>query len=155
MIFLLKHWKALAFIALAVAIWCSGFHSRGVVEQAKKAAELERQKEDNAKRQALAYRAGINYAERQRKASVESSKISNEVIRYVQVHERIPLPESWRLLHDAAATNTASVARSAAGAGPTDDAASISTVTGNYAECQKWRNQVIGWQDWYASIHTK
>lgn len=156
MIYLFRYWKPLAVIAILVAFWCWGFYARGVVEQASKAKELQAQQEQQARVEKLAFNAGVEHGKRENKTRVVTREIAKEVVRYVQVHpDRLVLPDAWRLLHDSAATNTATVAKSVGSAGPTDDAAAIVTVTGNYAECQRWRDQVIGWQEWYAAIHTK
>lgn len=65
------------------------------------------------------------------------------------------LPGGWRLLHDAAAAGVPPAPLPAPGtaveAGPTPTD-SIRAVVGNYRECLAWRDQVIGWQQWYETV---
>lgn len=85
--------------------------------------------------------------------------IDREVIRYVNtpVRAAVSLPGDWRVLHDAAATGELPETPFAAGfftsaARPVDDAAALATVARNYEQCALWREQLIGWQQWYETI---
>jgi hypothetical protein len=64
------------------------------------------------------------------------------------------LPLGFVRLHDAAALGTPAVPF---GAGESPDTPSlvepstgITVIAGNYGQCHVWREQVIGWQAWYA-----
>jgi len=63
------------------------------------------------------------------------------------------LPVGFVRLHDAAATGTPPVPLRAgqSDGSPSDVApsAAIGGVVDNYGTCHVWREQVIGWQDWY------
>ena len=65
------------------------------------------------------------------------------------------LPLGFVRLHDAAATGTAPVpfgtGESSGTSGGVAPSAAISTIADNYGTCRVWREQVIGWQDWYAT----
>lgn len=66
------------------------------------------------------------------------------------------LPGGWRLLHDAAAAGVPPAPLPAPGtaveAGPTPTD-SIRAVAANYGQCLAWRDQVIGWQQWYETVN--
>lgn len=84
--------------------------------------------------------------------------ITNEVTRYADVTpaaDRCLLPGTWRLRHDLAATGETATdaARVAAGAAePVTDAAALGTVADNYGTCREWREQIVGWQRWFAEV---
>lgn len=86
--------------------------------------------------------------------------ITKEVFRYVEVTpiaDRVVLPSTWRVRHDAAASGEpADPASLAVGAGdPVGDAAALETVTGNYAECRESIRKLGGWQRWWSDIGSK
>lgn len=67
-----------------------------------------------------------------------------------------PIPVGFVRLHDAAAAGSAAPVPD--GSGESLDAPSglalsavSSTLVENYGTCRQWREQVIGWQDWYAA----
>lgn len=59
------------------------------------------------------------------------------------------LPGGFRLLHDAAATNTLPDSAELPLTEPTSIGDVASTVTSNYTKCLVIREQVLGWQEWY------
>lgn len=88
--------------------------------------------------------------------------ITREVEHYVPMVVESPearacarLPGGWRLLHDAAAAGVPPAPLPTPGTAdtpgptPTD---SLRAVVGNYGQCLAWRDQVIGWQEWYRTV---
>lgn len=65
------------------------------------------------------------------------------------------LPLGFVRLHDAAALGTAPVpfgtGKSSDTSGGVAPSAAVGTIADNYGTCHVWREQVIGWQDWYRS----
>jgi len=98
-------------------------------------------------------------------ASVDQRRAETRIV-YRTITERIPVyvtpeidraypvPYGFVRLHDAAAVGAPPALSD--GTGQPDDAPSgvaisavAGTVTGNYGQCYAWRDQLIGWQDWY------
>lgn len=98
--------------------------------------------------------------------AVEAAQVETRIV-YRTITERIPvyvtpetdravvLPLGFVRLHDAAAAGTVAALPDRAGQ-PADAPSGIAlsaaagTIVGNYGTCLDWRNQVIGWQGWYA-----
>lgn len=93
---------------------------------------------------------------------VATRTIVKEIEHYVPMEIHTPearacarLPGGWRLLHDAAALGVPPApvpepgTADTPGPTPTD---SIRAVVGNYGQCLAWRDQVIGWQEWYRTV---
>jgi len=63
------------------------------------------------------------------------------------------LPLGFVRLHDAAATGTAPIpfgpGESSDTPGGVAPSTGVATIADNYGTCHVWREQVIGWQDWY------
>ena len=88
-------------------------------------------------------------------------------VEYRTIYERIPVyvtqdadravdvPVGFVRVHDAAAEGSAAALPDRPGE-PVDTPSGVAlsavadTVAGNYAQCLDWREQLIGWQDWYA-----
>lgn len=86
--------------------------------------------------------------------------ITKEVMRYVEVTppaDRVVLPGTWRVRHDAAATGEpADSSVMAVGAGdPVKDATVLETVADNYAGCRETIGKLAGWQRWWADVGSK
>lgn len=116
------------------------------------------------------HRAATDLAADNSAARGERQTITRTLIRYVDRYEkdtpatdRCPLPNTWRLRHDAAAAGRLPIAAGAgpladgtdataqapadpALAGPVDDAAAIGTVADNYAICHEAADKLAGWQ---------
>jgi hypothetical protein len=58
------------------------------------------------------------------------------------------LPGGFRLLHDAAATNTLPDSAKLPDASPVSVADATTTVAGNYKTCNEVREQLVSLQDW-------
>lgn len=91
---------------------------------------------------------------------VKDRIIYRDVIKYETItpsDSRVMLPGPWRLLHDAAATGEPAdaIALASGEAKQVSDAEAIETVSGNYETCRDWREQVIGWQQWYEIVTKK
>lgn len=150
---LITNWRvAVGVVAMSGAFY-SGWWAHKTIINAERAIEQEQHIADANERQARAYAADKTQTDRAEKTRVITKVINQEVIRYVQLEpDRIDLPPTWRVLHDAAASNTEPSGSATRSTRPVDDATAIATVTGNYAECQRWREQVIGWQQWWAAV---
>lgn len=86
--------------------------------------------------------------------------ITKEVLRYVEVTppaDRVVLPGTWRVRHDAAATGEPpDAAGLASGATePVEDAVAIETVADNYEGCRESIRKLSGWQLWWSDIGSK
>jgi len=149
--FLLANWRLFAILIILVGAFGAGFKTSSTIEQAKQTKALQAQIDAQKVAEDASYKAGLEQGQREAKTVTVTKQIAKEVVRYVQVNpERIELPASWRMLHDAAANNDAEASAKPIDSSATvDDASAISTVTSNYATCQQWRDQVIGWQAWY------
>lgn len=98
---------------------------------------------------------GRRVAERETEVRTVTRTIVEKVPIYVTAEaDRLPVPLGFVRLHDAAALGTPAVPF---GAGESPDSPSglglsavAGTVIGNYGQCLAWREQVIGWQAWYA-----
>lgn len=90
---------------------------------------------------------------------IVTQTITRDVIRYANSPQRnrCALSGSFRMLHDAAATGTAteSSGTAAASAAAVDDAAVLETVTGNYTACRENTARLTGWQQWWAEVGGK
>lgn len=120
-------------------------------------------------------RAAIDVVDRTQQAAtvtegvgraVEATQVETRIV-YRTITERIPvyvtpetdravtLPLGFVRLHDAAAAGSVAALPDRAGQ-PADApsgvalSAAAGTIVGNYGTCLEWRNQVIGWQAWYA-----
>lgn len=82
--------------------------------------------------------------------------IYRETVRYetLPLDRRCILDGAWRVLHDSAASGDPAAASGAfdvEAAGVTD-AAALSTVAENYETCRGWREDLIGWQRFWAAV---
>lgn len=79
----------------------------------------------------------------------EKARVIEKEIPVFVPEYRDHLSGGFRLLHDAAATSTIPD-RSRIALSPTVPVGDVaSTINRNYEQCNIWREQVIGWQDWY------
>lgn len=155
---MLKSWRELLTIAL---IAFSGIQTYRI-ERLKAAPVKERLKivERVVERQAEASKitedVGTRVAQREADIRYITRTIVQEIPVYVtqQSDDRCTVPVGFVRLHDAAAAGTPAVPL---GAGEFADTPSglelssvASTVVGNYGESNVWREQVLGWQAWYA-----
>lgn len=144
------YYRLLAVSLVAIALFGAGYVKGLRHEQDKQKADtiayvLKTQKKVDVVAQ--------EQAKREEHTRIVTQTVTKEVVRYVQVYpDRIELPGAWRVLHDAAASNTDPASIPASEAKPVDDATALQTVSANYAECQRWRDQVIGWQAYYEAI---
>lgn len=157
------HLAVLAFVAASLF----GAYAKGrnderdawklkVAEQREQAAEREREMGRAIGEQ------GRRLEESRNRREAAARTIVKEIEHYVPMEIYSPearacarLPGGWRLLHDAAAAGVPPAplpepgAPVEAGPTPTD---SIRAVVGNYRQCLAWRDQVIGWQEWYETV---
>ena len=98
---------------------------------------------------------GRRVAERETEVRTVTRTIIEKVPVYVTAEaDLLPVPLGFVRLHDAAALGTPAVPFGARESADSPSGVALSTVAGtvayNYGECLGWREQVIGWQAWYA-----
>jgi len=153
-------WAALA--ALAVALYGFGRLDGMRIEGAKHAAYLAQQAgqavEIQQARERVAAKVEIQYRDRIQVVREKGETIVKEVPVYVsaETDRRFPLPRGFVRVLDAAAAGEppAAAAESDGQASPVVASAAAATVAGNYAECRRWREQVIGWQEFYEGLRS-
>jgi hypothetical protein len=102
-------------------------------------------------------RAGANALDekstaRETEQRAKDKIITKEVIRYVETTpaaQRVVLPGTWRVRHDAAATGQPAADQAGADAAgePVTDAAAIETVADNYESCRRDKGRLQDFQD--------
>ncbi|MDE1715765.1 hypothetical protein PWG14_25185 [Chromobacterium amazonense] len=166
----IKPYLVLIKLALLAALLFGAYESgRRQAEDAAAAAELARRNAAvsealQAERQASARSADLAREDQRRQDArqMHAVTIAQEVTRYVENENArraagdavVQLDADWVRQHDAAAgvpgdVDSGSVP--AATAEPATAGAVLQTVTGNYGQCYVWRDQVIGWQAWWAA----
>lgn len=82
--------------------------------------------------------------------------ITKEIVRYAQTDAgaRRCLDADWVRQHDASAVPAAASAGpdAAADASAPTNAEALDVVVGNYAQCNAWREDLLGWQRWYHAL---
>lgn len=158
---LLPWWRYLAGGLLILAV-VGGIYAKGRNDEARawKARESERQLAEAKRRVALQAQvdelsADLETARGRRE--VVTRTITKEVPRYVQSPPAQCADAGlhaggFRVLHDAAAGAVLPDPARLADAPAVDARAAADTIAGNYATCNEWREQVIGWQRWYETI---
>lgn len=155
--------KIIAALAIAIVCTMAGFRiGYGLAAGKAAAAALEAEREAAAKHQADSAKVAALSAdlERARADKARQDKtIAKEIHRYealVPAVRRCQLDGHWRMLHDAAATGTATSTAGLAddAAQPIADAAALDTVAGNYEACRDWRDQLTGLQQYVRTILT-
>lgn len=153
-------WAALA--AAAVALYAFGRldgariegakHSDYVAGQAGKATQIQQARER------VVTKVEIQYRDRIQVVREKGETIVKEVPVYVsaETDSRFPVPRGFVRVHDAAAAGEPAgpAAESDGEASPVVASAAAKTIAGNYAECRRWREQVIGWQDFYEQLRS-
>lgn len=154
-------WLLLAALIASALTFGGGYlHGRDVEQGARAKADLALLQQATAEADSLRLAVGALAADIETARRAKQAKdrvIIKEVVRYEQIvptDRRCTLDGAWRLLHDAAATGEpADAARVVEGAADkTTDAAALDTVAENYADCRGWREQVVGWQRFWAAI---
>jgi hypothetical protein len=113
----------------------------------------------SAERKAAAAKAVLDKSESEKSEArtVQTVYLTKEVTKYVEREKSAPtgtiavLDSEWVRLHDAAANPPGAKPVLDAGSQPSTAGEALAAVTDNYGECYKWRDQVIGWQEWYSS----
>jgi hypothetical protein len=121
-----------------------------VAEQASKVTQVAQARER------VVTKVEIQYRDRIQIVREKGETIVKEVPVYVsaETDRRFPVPRGFVRVHDAAAAGepAGAPAESDGEAAGVVASAAAETIAGNYAECRKWREQVIGWQDFYQQI---
>lgn len=73
--------------------------------------------------------------------------VEKEVVKYVETNTGSCLDGRWRVLHDAAASNTVPQASGGTDAAP-GAAQALATVTGNYSVCHREEDKLRALQEW-------
>lgn len=74
-----------------------------------------------------------------------------DIVKQVPIYipaDSCDLPGGFRLLHDAAATNTLPDSSKLSDAASVSVADATTTIGENYATCQEWREQLVNLQEW-------
>jgi len=159
--------KALGLLAAVVALMCSTYAAGRSAGAAAVQARWDQAQRD----QALADLRGTQKAAEvsaavglQVQARVDQVRSNTQAVRE-RIHDlvtpaadaRCVVPVGFVRAHDAAAQALPPLA-----AGPAADAASGvalsavgDVVAGNYGLCNTWREQLIGWQGWWAELQAK
>lgn len=100
---------------------------------------------------------GAKVEKRQAEIRVVTKELIRDVPKYITVQSdaRCVVPAGFVSLHDQAAAGVRSPDPAGfAAEAPSDVALSTvgETVAANYGTCNVWREQVIGWQEWWARI---
>lgn len=159
MIALALRWWPQIVGALAVLLIVVGTYRAGVVHErdrqtaaAAEQRELRLRVEQRLRAETDRLAADLEAARARRE--VVTRTITREVPRYV----REPAPAcadaglhagGFRVLHDAAAVGVVPDPARVASAPAVGAADAAGTITDNYAACREWREQLIGWQQWY------
>ncbi|BAK75832.1 hypothetical protein NH8B_1000 [Pseudogulbenkiania sp. NH8B] len=149
--------------ALVGAYWLGGHRQR-------QADEIDRLSQQNAavaealqiERRAASLGQVLAAGEQARTTAREAQTkiVTSEVVRYVEREKAqaaaggavVRLDADWVRGHDLAAAVPAETGAEpvlAGEAGPATAGEALEAVAGNYAQCQRWRDQVIGWQEWW------
>ena len=168
----LQRWTAGALILLALlaGAWWHGHRAGAAGVQAEwdasvaaaERAALEARNQAVTEALQIERRAAAEQHARAAAREAKQQVITREVVRYVERENAmraaggaVPvLDAEWVRIHDAAA-RPADGATEPLPAGedePATAGAALDAVTGNYAQCYRWRDQVIGWQEWWDGI---
>lgn len=147
-------WKVWAMLVIIVSLSYLGWklYDMGQASVQKKwDASVERGKAEveRLKQQQVVVKTVVEtqVVEKIKTVKVKGDEIIKQVPVYIPVGTP-DLPSGFRLLHDSAVLQLSPGTGSALGETvPVTDA--TTTIIGNYTQCYKWREQVIGWQDWY------
>ena len=128
-------------------------------ERLQQTQQLRALQEDH---QAKADELALLNAARRAETAPRERLITKEVTRYVHVTDpvdRVALPGTWRVRHDAAATGMPIAAESGPLAlgtlAPVEDAAALETVADNYATARECAEKLVGWQRRYRALEYK
>lgn len=156
-------WR-ICLVVLAIGlVFCGGYDFGRHVAQGESAQKQLDQALAYAKeivaRQQVADSLATDLEEARAAQAPKDRIITKEVIRYAEVTpaaDRVVLPGTWRLRHDAAATgdpiDPGAGPLAVGEAGPVEDAAALETVADNYQQCREWRDQLNGWQRYYREV---
>lgn len=154
--FLLKiPWQVYAVIALLLACWLYGHwrfeQGKFIVQSAwdeEKSATAAMIKQLQEKANQVNTQVETRVVTQTRVIHEKGDTIIREIPKYIPV-DTPNLPGGFRLLHDAAATNSIPESSRLATTAPVSVADATETITNNYTTCHQWRTQLEGWQDWY------
>lgn len=146
-----------ALAAAALGAW-GGWWVRAKIAEHDLVAALAGQLARQEVRYKIAHRVETKVIERVRIVRERGKAIVKEVPVYVTVEsdERCTVPRGFVRVHDAAASGEApgAPARSDGEAAGVALSRVADTVAENYTECRVWREQVIGWQEFYRKLLT-
>lgn len=88
------------------------------------------------------------YVDRIKVVHEKAKTIIKEIPVYIPV-DSPDLPSGFRVLHDAAAASEVPDRSRITTAATVPVATATETIVTNYETCHQWREQVLGWQEWY------
>ncbi len=148
-------WRWIAIGLLAVAVFAFGYfrgNEHGTQKlidyQAKQAAEAVR---IVTKQGEVTTKVVTEYVKVKGATQVVTQTVEKEVLKYATANPTFTLDREWRSLHDRSALNTVSSSpggSDAQGGAPPTAAEALSTVTTNYAACNRTADRLDGLQDW-------
>lgn len=148
-------WQAYAIVAVVLALlllrhisYRQGQQDVQAKWDAQKAATAEQIRVLQQKAARVNERVVTQVVTRTQVIHEKGDTIIREIPRYIPVGTP-DLPSGFRLLHDAAATNTLPGSSSGTTAAPVPVADATSTITKNYTACHIDQEKLAGWQLWY------
>jgi hypothetical protein len=139
-------------VAWALSVVFAIHHGKAIV-QADWDASVERGKEAVAqlKDRQVSVNMIVDTVVKERVVTIkEKARVIEKEIPVFIPEYRDHLSGGFRLLYDAAATNTIPD-RSRIALAPTVPVGDVASTTNrNFEQCHIWREQLIGWQEWYA-----
>lgn len=146
--------SAVLILALGIQTWRIDRLKAAPVKERLKV--VERIVERQAEAATITEDVGRRVAEREAEVRYVTRTIIEKVPTYVtpEADRAAVIGVGFQRVHDAAALGTPAVPFGAGQSPDTPSGIALSavatTVAGNYGECRGWREQVIGWQSWYA-----
>lgn len=148
----LSVWITLGVLSAWVASGLWAYHHGQAKKQAEWDASVERGKEAVAqlKERQVSVNMIVDTVVKERVVTIkEKARVIEKEIPVFVPEYRDNLSGGFRLLYNAAATNTIPDRSGIPTAAPVSVGDVASTTNRNFEQCHIWREQLIGWQDWY------
>lgn len=147
---------ALAVLAVLLAVaYGSGWKARDAEAQRVKVEQAKAEQRLLERTVTISQDVGVEVEQRAVEIRERTRVIKEQVPVYVtrEADARCDVPAGFVQLHDAAAAGaTPSPAQSPDAPSGVAISSVAETVVDNYGTCLEWRNQVLGWQDWYSRL---
>ena len=151
-------YKILAVVALLAGTFATGFIKGGQWEQGKQATavvqDVKRVRAEEKKARIETAKAADAGEARAEKVRIVYRDVIKEVIRYAETDNgrAVCTGPDWVREHNRAANPedlSAAASQAAFSAWQPSNAETLGVVVINYETCNRWRNNLIGWQEWY------